>query len=129
MTPEEKQKELIKFRDLNMATIEYTIALYAQHPIKGYDPSENYKTIKSQVEEHFQKGRLTILRQWFRDLTEMFQEEGGIEFSRYIKEKTGYEIDILTKLLGRIDKILDKGKITTDNQFRDIMSLLNNLPE
>ncbi len=125
MTPEEKQKELIRLRDLNQATLDYYIEFFS-----GYlAEKEHFNSIKGQVEELYQKGRLTMLRQWFRDFTEMFQEEGGTEYSKYIKEKTGYEVDILKNLYKRIDKVLVKGKITTDNQYRDIMSLLNNLPE
>jgi hypothetical protein len=126
---EEKQKELTKLRELNQATLDYNIALYSRQPIKGYDPTENYWKLKNLVDEHYQAGRLTLLRQWFRNFTEMFHEEGGFEYSRYIKEKTGYDVDILKSLYQRIDKVFAKGKITTDNQYRDIMSLLNNLPE
>ena len=129
MTIEEKQIELIRLRDINQATLDYYILLHKKYPTPGYDPTEHFKSLKPLVDQHFEKGRLTILRQLLRDFTEIFQEGGGFEYMKYIKEKTGYEVDVLRSLQQRIEKILAKGKITTDNQYRDIMSLLNNLPE
>ena len=68
-----------------------------------------YQKLKELVGKHFQKGRLTILKQWFRDLTEMQIETKDFKFSAYLKEKTNYDIDIFKSFYDRIDKIIVKG--------------------
>jgi hypothetical protein len=94
-----------------------------------YDPAQHFRDLIPQVQEHFNKGRLTRLNQWFRDLTEMQIETRDLKFNRYLIEKTGYHIDIFQAFNLRIQKIIDKGKITTINQFYDINILVNELSQ
>lgn len=89
--------------------------------------TEHYKGLKIQTDEHYQKGRLTRLKQWFRDSTEMHVETGDLKFNKYLQDKTKCDIDIFKSYLQRIDKIIEKGKITTDNQFYDIKIMLGQL--
>ena len=130
MTKEEKQIELIKYCKLNLATLDYYIE-YEVLNIKtdDYDSKKHYLELKKVVEINFQKGRLTILKQWFRDLTEMQIETKDFKFSAYLKEKTNYDIDIFKSFYDRIDKIIVKGKITTDNQFYDVKNVLNDVSD
>jgi polyhydroxyalkanoate synthesis regulator phasin len=92
-----------------------------------FDSDEHYKGLKIQTAEHFQKGRLTKLKQWFRDLTEMQVETGDLKFNKYLQDKTKYDIDIFNSYIQRIDKLVEKGKIATDNQFYDINRMVNQL--
>jgi hypothetical protein len=119
----EKQAELKKYRDLVLATIDYELGNKELH----FDSIEHYKSLQTQTEEHFQKGRLTILKQWFRDLTEGFVEEGDLNFNKYLQDKTKYDIDIFKSYYQRIEKVIEKGKITTDNQFYDINTMVDQL--
>ena len=41
-----------------------------------------------QIREHYQKGRLTRLKQWFRDLTEMQVETRDLKFNKYLQDLT-----------------------------------------
>lgn len=125
---EEKNVELTKYRDLVMATLDY----YLEKPkmmikTSDYDSSVHFKNLKLQTEEHFAKGRLSKLKQWFRDLTEMQIETVDLEFNKYLKDKTKYDIDIFKSYYQRIDKVIEKGKITTDNQFYDINIMVDQL--
>ena len=125
---DEKQKELLKFRNLVLATIEY----YQENKLMQintdkFDSDEYFNGLKTQTEEHFQKGRLTRLKQWFRDLTEMQVETGNLEFNNYLQDTTKYEIDIFKPYFQRVDKVIAKGKITTDNQFYDIRIMVDQL--
>ncbi|WP_235299773.1 hypothetical protein [Portibacter marinus] len=83
--------------------------------------------MKSKCEEDFKKGRLTRLKQVFRDLTEMQIENKDFRFSKYLQEKSGYEVNIFQAFFQRIDKIIKQGKITTNNQYYEISSLVNQM--
>jgi hypothetical protein len=123
-----KQTELLKYRDLVLATIDYYLEnKLIQIKTADFDSNEHFKELKKQTEEHFQKGRLTRLKQWFRDLTEMQVETGDLKFNKYLQDKTKYDIDILKSYFQRVDKLIAKGKITTENQFYDSNIMVNNL--
>lgn len=125
---DEKQAELQKYRDLVLATLDYyTDNKEMQIKTADYDSQEHFKGLKIQTEEHYQKGRLARLKQWFRDLTEMQVETGDLKFNKYLQDKTKYEIDIFKSYFQRVEKVTQKGKITTDNQFYDIGIMVDQL--
>lgn len=125
---DEKQIELQKYRDLVLATLDYYIDNKETHiKTTDFDSTGHYKGLKIQTEEHFQKGRLTRLKQWFRDLTEMQAETGDLKFNKCLQDKTKHEIDIFKSYFQRVDKVIEKGKITTDNQFYDISKMIDQL--
>lgn len=118
---EEKQAELSKYKDLVLATIDYYLDFKEmQFKNADFDSTEHYQQLKIQTEEHFQKGSLTRLKQLFKDLTEMQVECGDLKFNQYLKDKTKYEVEIFNSYFQRVDKVIEKGKITTDKQFYDI---------
>ena len=125
---DEKKEELVKYRDLVLATLDYYIEnKEIQIKTADFDSTEHYKGLKTQTAEHYQKGRLTRLKQWFRDLTKMQVETVDLKFNKYLQDKTKYNIDIFKSYFQRVDKIIEKGKITTDNQFYDINIMLDQL--
>lgn len=124
----DKQAELEKFRDLVLATLDYYLDNKdIQIKTADFDSIEHYKKLKIQTEENYQKGRLTILKQWFRDLTEMQVETRDLKFNEYLKNKTKYDIDVFQSYFQRVDRIIEKGKITSDNQFYDINIMVDQL--
>lgn len=124
----EKQAELEKYRDLVMVTLDYHLSANGMHiRTANFDSTDYYKRLKVHVEEHYQRGRLTILKQWFRDLTEMFVECGDLAFSKYLQDNTNYDVNIFQSYFDRIEKIINKGKITSDNQFYDINIIVDRL--
>jgi len=128
LNKEEKQEELVKYRDLVLATLDYYIDNDGmQIKTSDFDSKEHYKGLKIQTEEHYQKGRQTKLKQWFRDLTEMLVETRDLKFNKYLQDKTKYDIDIFKSYFQSVDKIIEKGKITTDNQFYDINIMVDQL--
>ena len=54
-------------------------------------------------------------------------ETGDLKFNKYLQDKTKYNIDIFKSYFQRVDKIIEKGKITTDNQFYDINIMVDQL--
>ena len=122
------KEELKKYHDLVIATLDY----YIDNSIMliktaDFNSHEHFKACKSDANKDFKKGNLTNLKQWFRDITEMFIETKDLKFNMYLQQKTGYDIDILSSYFKRIDKIIKKGEITTDNQFYEISSFVNKL--
>lgn len=66
LNKDEKQEELVKYRDLVLATLDYYIDnKEMQIKTADFDSTEHYKGLKTQTAEHYQKGRLTRLKQWF----------------------------------------------------------------
>ncbi len=125
---EEKYNDLIKFRDLVLATLDYYLETPSMRAKSDdFDSNEHFELLKKQTLEHFNKGRLTTLKQWFRDLTEMEVESRNLEFNKYLQNKTKYDVDIFEDYFKRVCKIVVKGKITTDNQFYDIQSMVDRL--
>ncbi len=125
---DEKQAELAKYRDLILATLDYYLEnKIMQIKTTDFDSDEHYKGLKVQTVEHYQQGRLTRLKQWFRDLTEMQVETGDLKFNKYLEDKTKYEVDIFKSYYQRIARVIEKGKITTDNQFHDINIMVDQL--
>jgi hypothetical protein len=129
VTPKEKQKELKRHRDILIATLDYSIDRFRTANLKfeEYDPIAHFEQLKHQTEEHYSKGRLTRLKQWLRDMTEEPRETGDLSFGRYIKEKTGYDIDIFSNFQKRIDKIIERKKIKTENEYREVLAMVDNL--
>ncbi|MCB0646068.1 MAG: hypothetical protein KDC49_05375 [Saprospiraceae bacterium] len=123
-----KQAELLKYRALVLATLDYYLE-YKVMQIKtvDFDSDEYYKGLKVQTEENFQKGRLTRLKQCFRDFTEMQVETVDLKFNKYLQDKTKYEVDIFKSYFQRVEKVINKGKISNDNQYYDINLMVDQL--
>ncbi|MBK7966119.1 MAG: hypothetical protein IPK10_13130 [Bacteroidetes bacterium] len=60
-------------------------------------------------------------------MTEMQIETRDFKFNKYLQDKTDSKIDIFKNYYQRVDKIIAKGKITTDNQFYDINILADHI--
>jgi len=127
MTPEEKQSELKRYRDILLATLEYHIVQFKVGEYGGEDRLAFFQQLKKQVEENYQKGRLSILKQWFRDMSEGPRETRDLNYCTYIREKTGYDIDIFKGFQERIEKIINRKRIRSANEYRDVLQMVDNL--
>ncbi len=125
LNKDENQQELRKYRDLVLATLDYYINnKEMQIKTSDFDSTEHYKRLKKQTEDYYQKGHLIRLKQWFHDLTKMQVETCDLKFNKYLQDKTKYDIDIFKSYFQRVYKIIEKGKISTDNQFYDINKMV-----
>lgn len=87
LNKDEKQAELTMYKDLVFATLDYYVEnKEVQIKTADFDSTKHYKGLKIQTAEHYQKGRLTRLKQWFRDLTEMQVETGDLKFNKYLRD-------------------------------------------
>lgn len=130
MDKEEKQAELEKYRDLVLATLDYYLDKKEMHTKSAnFDFVEHFKGLKIQTEDHYHRGRLSKLKQWFRDMTEGHIEARDLKFNKYLQEKTNYDVNIFSAYIQRVEKLIEKGKITTNNQFYDINILVDQLSQ
>jgi len=128
LSKEAKTIELDKYKALLIATLDYCLENPSFHIVTSdFDSRQYYINLKVQVEENYVKGRLTRLKQWFRDLTERFVETKDSKFNDYLKVRTKTDINIFSAYYIRIDKIIDSGKIANDNQFHDINNMVDYL--
>jgi len=127
LTPEEKQSELKRYKDILLATLDYHIERSKGINYGEFDLAAHFKQLKQETEENYKKGRLSRLKQWLRDMTEGQRETGDLGYGRYIKEKTGYDIDIFGSFQKRIGKIIERKRIKTENEYRDVMTMVDNL--
>jgi hypothetical protein len=123
----EKDPELKKLRDILIATIDYWIDCHNKSVQRstGFDPVENLKDLKRQAEELYLKRKVTKLKHWLRDMCEMPRETKDLNYVTYIKKATGHDYNIFTAFNKRIDNIVAKGKISTDNQCREVESMVD----
>ncbi len=127
---EEKLRELEKYRSLNIAAIDYFLETGTMKvQTTDFDSNQYLQSLKNQVEGLYKKGSLTKLRQYFQYLTEPQRETEDLKFLVFLKERTGFEIDIFQRFYDRIDKIISKGKIVTANQYRDTLSMVDKLTQ
>jgi hypothetical protein len=122
-----KDEELKKYHALVLAAIDYQIELLQSQPIQGFDLTPGYERAKIQAEEDFSKGRLTNLKSWYRNMTEGIREGREFKFNAFVKKRTGYTIDIFKEHFNRVDKVIAKGKITSDSQFYEVNSMVDYL--
>ena len=59
----------------------------------------------------------------------MMIEERDFKFNQYLKENTGYDMDIFKSYYGRVNTIIKKGKIISDEQFYEISLLVDQLSQ
>lgn len=127
---EDKKKELAKFYDLALATLDYYIETpELNFQQNGFDSKSHFEMLKKSVNEEFKKGRLSKIKKWFKDLTEMQVETKDFKFQEYLRNKTGHEVNIFQDFYKRIDKVVANGKITTDVQYREVYSYVDNLSQ
>lgn len=124
---EEKKAELKRVRDILLATIDYNLTTKSKIITSDFNSDEYYSNLKNRIEDKFQKGSLATLNQWLRDFTEEPRETHDLEYCRFIKQVTGYSFNIFEVFSKRIEKIIEKKKVSTENQYRDVMELINYL--
>lgn len=126
LTRNEKQAELEKHRVVLSTTLDYllnqftgTIVYDDFDPIKDY-----YEQQKIQAGKYFKQRRLDRLEEQLRRLTEGFKYQANLEFGKYIKEKTGYEIDIFAEERNWVEEVLGKQRIDTEKESLAVSLIL-----
>ena len=96
--------------------------------IDGQVPLEShYQKLKQNTEKHFKQKKLAKLQQILLKALEDPLARVDLSFDNYIKEKTGYEINIFQNFEERIDNIIKQSKIKNEKEFQDADLMINKL--
>lgn len=121
-----KNPELKRWRDMVLAAIDYNEKDKEGWVIDGKDiNAEMNESEKKKAETNFYLGNKAKLQKMFSKATERELYSGDISFNNYIKQKTGYDIDIFADARKRADEILKQNKITNDQEMRDAIAMQN----
>lgn len=127
MPPRKNQSELERYRDILLATFDYHLKKKAGRvKFDQLDPDAYFfQFIKQQTEKQYQQGRLKSLQKSFHEMTAMSRITGDMDFGKYIKEKTGYDIDIFENLQSRINNIISQKRIKTEKEYQDVFAMIS----
>ncbi|HTN21003.1 MAG TPA: hypothetical protein VL125_11025 [Pelobium sp.] len=108
-----KQAALDKYRTLLFAILDYHLKYYTGSMVfDDWDPSADYYLLeKQQTEEDYQNFRLDILEQRLGKFVQRLRYYMDLNFGSYLKEHTGYEMDIYEDLRHEIATIISRGKV------------------
>ena len=126
MTPEQKQSALNRHRTVMLATLDYLIESFGGSFVYDQlDPvTEYYQQQKIQTERYYKQRRLDRLQQRLAGLTKTLQSRADLGFANYIKERTGYDIDIFEDLRMRVDAIIAQKEIRKQKELNDVGLML-----
>lgn len=127
MTGDQKQSELDRYRAIILAALEYKyvkerdllILDHMDYALKHYEQE------KKKIEKYYQQGKLNKLQQSLTELTTILKFQVDINFSAYVKEKTGYDIDLFEGLFERVEAIIARNKICNEEEGQEISIMLS----
>jgi hypothetical protein len=127
MTPKKNQSELLRYRDILLATIEYNLKrTEGRVKFDQLDPDAHFfQLIRQQTEKHYKQGRLKSLQKSLHEMTAVPRLTGDMAFGKYIKENTGYDIDIFENLQSRIGNIISQKRIKTEKEYQDVITMIS----
>ena len=120
------QEELNRYRALNLATVKYTsigpmkVVIDAKPELK-----DHFAKVEEKIEEFYAGEKLPALMKYFKDLSEVFKHDP--DYNNYIQQETGYDIDSTGMLNSRIETILNRGLIESDDEYRDVVEALSDV--
>lgn len=127
MPPRKNQPALQRYREILLATFEYLLKKTAARvKFDGLDPDADFfQFMREQTEKHYEQGRLKHLEKRFHEMSAMPRLTGDMEFGKFIKEKTGYDLDIFENLQSRINDIIAQETIRNDDEYLDVIAMIN----
>lgn len=123
MTKHERIIELIRHRDIILATLDYILkGIQNETPAPDHLEViiEYYEQQKLQTEKYFQTKRLDRLQQKLIKLITFPQGRGDLNFAAYVKEKTGHHIDIFASIRKRADTIIAQNQVKDGKDLHDV---------
>jgi len=129
LTLETNQEELKRLRDIILATIDYSLEKSGNIiKIDGKVPAvSHYQKLKQNTEKYFKQRKLEKLHQTLLKTLEDPLARVDLSFDNYIKEKTGYEVDIFKNIQENVAKIIKQNKIKNEKEFVDVARMVGKL--
>jgi hypothetical protein len=125
MIAKEKQLELEKTHIILMATLDYLLKKYTGSMVfDEWDPvADHYLREKKLSEDEYQASKLELLQQRLLKLLESLRMYADVKFENYIKEHTGYEVDLFEQLRRDVAAVAAKGRIENVDEANSISSM------
>jgi hypothetical protein len=126
LTPQQKQSELHRYRAILLAALDYLEERFGGSIVfDEFDPATAYyQQQKIQTEKYFIQRRLDRLQQRLASLTKRMQNREAFTFTAYLKEKTGYDIDLVEDVRKRVDAIVAQNEIRNQKELNDVFTML-----
>ncbi len=131
MTQDEKQAELDKNKIIVDACLNHLLRYHTGNIIyDDVDPQKrHYESQKAEAKTYFNTGNFEKLEHQLGELTRILQHTPtpNVDFTSYLKEHTGYDLDILAEYRKSYEKVLAKGKIETQTEGNNFCIMLSHL--
>ena len=113
-----KEKELQRLKALVDAAIEYELIYTAPEIVyDGFAPLRDiFMRHQEKADEYFEKGKLQELERLFEKLTAKLKSRAELKFANFIAEKSGVEFHPFDGLGDKINHILQKEKIESEDE-------------
>jgi hypothetical protein len=102
------------------------IDIYVESTIK-VDPTYHWNLLKSHAFEYYMQNKLNKLKEMFSIVTGPFISTMDLSFNEYLKNKTGYKVDILKDYFKRMDKLITEGEISNEHHYCEASNFVRNL--
>lgn len=109
------EDELYKYKELIKLTVKY---YKEQGVFEGVETDETFAGIIEKSEQLYEKKRLASIKRLFDQITEMLVQIHDFKFNLYLQKNSSYEIDIFDRYKAKIQKIIKRGKIKNDDEYR-----------
>lgn len=126
MTSEERQTALEKKYSIVQATLDYLIGLHSRTIVyDGDDMIGNYyQQEKQKAEKYFREKKHSRLQVQFQKIAKSLEYSMDFNYPVYIKEQTGYTIDLFEQLKAGIEHIISQDEIHTKEQWEEAGRIL-----
>jgi hypothetical protein len=114
---ETNHSEIKRYKDINLVAIDYLFQKTVGHfKWDDFDPAiPRCEKLKLKTEKLYLSKNLKGLERLLGDITKERQQIGDLTFESYIKEKTGYEIDVFEDLNNPANR---RNTSDNDNYYR-----------
>ncbi|TDO28777.1 hypothetical protein [Sediminibacterium goheungense] len=126
MTSEERKTALEKEYNIVQATLTYLIGLHGRTIVYDGDDmiGHYYRQEKQKAEKYYQERKRSRLQVQLKKLTKSLESSMDFNYAIFIKEQTGYAIDIFEELTKDIQQLISQDEILSREQWRKAGSML-----
>lgn len=126
MTSDEQKTELKKYSTLLLATLSYHLEHYTGSMVfDEWDPAaEHYLQEQQRTEKEFQEQQVDKLKARLRNHLTRPRQHIDLNFAQFIKNETGFDIDIFEDLRNEVAIIVSNEKIKSGEEFFKVQHLL-----
>jgi len=119
MNSEQRKAALLKEYAIVQATIDYFITLHGRTIVYDGDDiiGHYYRQEKKRAEKYFQEHKRSRLQQLLKKLTKSLAFSMDTDYAVYIKDTTGYTIDLFEELQKNIQYLISQEEIRTKQDW------------